>query len=132
MPLSPGWYTRIEAYGFATPRSLRRRPRQTPVESRQHPRKCVRVGVAFAPRGSLARTVGESRDVSIGGMFIETDRPAAFGSEIDLTLDLPGIRNPATVVATVRWVSPEGMGVQFGAMGARETYGITELLKTAG
>jgi type IV pilus assembly protein PilZ len=40
------------------------------------------------------------------------------GTKADLRL--PGI---------VRWAKPDGFGVQFGSLGARETHAISELLK---
>ena len=41
---------------------------------------------------------------------------------------LPGMKVETRVAGIVRWTKPEGLGIQFGAMGARETYALTELL----
>ena len=37
-------------------------------------------------------------------------------------------RAPSALPGIVRWVKPGSMGIQFGLLGARETYAITELL----
>src|SRR5262249_24909756 len=68
------------------------------------------------------------RDVGLGGMFIETTAPLPYGAAIRLYLPLPGLQAGAVIDATVRWSKADGMGVQFGTMGARETYALTLLL----
>jgi Tfp pilus assembly protein PilZ len=73
---------------------------------------------------------GRSRDISIGGMFIESDAPVAFGTELHIVLRLPNTRQDTRLPATVRWLNPGGFGVQFGLLGARETHAISELLKS--
>ena len=105
------------------------------IEKRQYARAAIDLPVYFAVKGAQAAASGIGKDISIGGIFIETDAPAPFGSEIivrvrlrtptkdDRDFDLPGI---------VRWVRSGGMGVQFGLIGALETHAITELSKSAG
>lgn len=51
-----------------------------------------------------------------------------FGAEVRLVFELPDIEGEAIISAIVRWTKPGGMGVQFGAMGARETHGLVTLL----
>ena len=43
-------------------------------------------------------------------------------------LRLPGLNDEAKVKSKVRWTETTGMGVQFGMMGARETYALTKLI----
>jgi len=63
-------------------------------------------------------------------MFINTPAPLAFGTEIVVHLTLPGHRIPLAMPAVVRWSRVgQGMGLQFGLLGARETHAITELTK---
>lgn len=80
----------------------------------------------FTTRGSLDKVPGVSKDISLGGMFVETAFPAAFGAAVLVGFTLPG-HPPLLVSGTVRWTSGSGMGVQFGLLGARETYAITEI-----
>lgn len=57
---------------------------------------------------------GSSTDVSLGGMFIETDTPRLFGERINLKFRAAGLEKPLSAPAVVRWVEPgRGMGVQF-------------------
>ncbi|MBX3225359.1 MAG: PilZ domain-containing protein [Labilithrix sp.] len=104
------------------------------IEKRRYARASIDLPVQFAVKGSTGSASGIGKDVSIGGMFIETDAPASFGAEVvvrvrlrtpsneDQDFDLPGV---------VRWVRSGGMGVQFGLLGALETHAITELGKLA-
>ena len=98
------------------------------AENRQHPRKSIKLTVSFtAPDG--ARTEAVCRDISIGGMFIETASPSSYGAEILVHLVLPGLLQGSDVRSIVRWTQKGvGMGVQFGTMGARETHALVELL----
>jgi hypothetical protein len=99
-------------------------------EKRRHPRKEFRVSVAYQlADGRPIEAV--SRDMSIGGAFIETDTPAAFASILPVDLMIPGGKPPIRVTATVRWTQRDGMGLQFGLMGVRDTHALTELLRHA-
>lgn len=97
------------------------------TDKRQHPRKAIEADVAFQI-GDGPRTEARCRDVSLGGMFIDTDAQVAYGTKVKVFLRLPGYRGEAIIDAIVRWAKPGGMGVQFGVMGARETHGLTEML----
>jgi Tfp pilus assembly protein PilZ len=73
--------------------------------------------------------IGRSKDISIGGMFIESETPVTFGTEVSILLRLPNTKGVARLPGTIRWLNPGGFGVQFGLLGARETHAISELLK---
>jgi type IV pilus assembly protein PilZ len=64
-------------------------------------------------------------------MFIETATPLPFSSELVVHVTLPGQRAQFALPAVVRWTGKDGMGVQFGLIGARETHAITQLTKAA-
>jgi type IV pilus assembly protein PilZ len=97
------------------------------VEKRQHPRKALQVPIAFDFNG--ARVEAVCTDLSIGGAFIETNHVAPFGTAVRVYLRLPALETEVTVDCTVRWTKPEGMGVQFGLMGARETHALVQTIK---
>ena len=99
-------------------------------EKRRHPRKEVRISVAFS-LGDGRRIEAVSRDMSIGGAFVETDSPAPFASTLPVDLLLPGAKQAIRVTSTVRWTQRDGMGLQFGLMGVRDTHALTELLRHA-
>ncbi len=102
------------------------------VEQRRSlPRATLNQPLAFKRKGSDEALGGVGRDISVGGMFIETETPAAFNTEIVVVTNLPGEHAPLSLPAVVRWTKPGGMGVQFGLLGARETHVITELTRNA-
>lgn len=97
-------------------------------ERRVHPRheRCVEV-LMTGPDGK--RVHGFTRDLSLGGMYIESPRSWPFGTVLEVWMALPGLPEGATVTATVRWSKEGGMGLQFGLMGARETHALVAVLK---
>jgi len=102
------------------------------IEKRRHPRASIDVPVTFTVKGSDRQSSGTGKDISIGGIYVESPDAAGFGASVIVRVrlrtatgsladfDLPGI---------VRWTRPGGMGVQFGLLGAHETHAITELTK---
>ncbi len=65
-------------------------------------------------------------DLSLSGAFVYAEPLPAFNSKIRLDMQLTA--GVVTVEATVRWNKPDGCGVQFVSLGARETFVITEYL----
>lgn len=101
------------------------------VELRRYNRAPVEVPVEFVQKGATARSPGRSKDISIGGMFIVTDQPLPFKTELVVHLSLPGHKAPFALPGVVRWTGSGGMGIQFGLLGALETHAITEVAKEA-
>jgi Tfp pilus assembly protein PilZ len=97
-------------------------------DKRVHPRVGVHTAV-WCERSESAPFQGLSKDISIGGMFIESTEILPFASEITIRVQLPGTKAELRLPAIVRWMKPTGFGVQFGALGARETHAISQLLK---
>jgi hypothetical protein len=96
-------------------------------EQRRHFRKPVDYAIEFS-HGQGARTPGICRDFSLGGMAIETTTPAPFGANVTIHIQLLGLTGASALPGIVRWTTGKSMGVQFGLLGARETYAITEML----
>jgi hypothetical protein len=97
------------------------------AEQRKHHRVPVRFEVTCIEDDASSFT-GAVRDVSIGGMFVESERKLAFGTA--LTLVLKGVAaRELRLPAVVRWSEPLGFGVQFGLLGAYATHVIVELVK---
>jgi hypothetical protein len=99
------------------------------VELRRHRRTSLDVPVEFVTKGSNERISGKARDISLGGMFIVTSTPLPFSAEIVVHVILPSQKTPLAFPGVVRWTRGDGMGVQFGLIGARETHAITELTR---
>ena len=99
------------------------------MELRRFKRSRIDRPVLFAPKDDDAFSDGVAVDISLGGMFIASDFPAAFGAEVTIHLTLDDASTELVLPAVVRWTRPDGMGVQFGLLGARETFAITELVR---
>jgi Tfp pilus assembly protein PilZ len=80
----------------------------------------------------MLRMDGIAKDLALGGMFIETETPAPLNEEIRVHLRLPDAPKEMVLTAVVRWTRRDGMGVQFGLMGAVDTHALTEFLHKAG
>jgi uncharacterized protein (TIGR02266 family) len=97
------------------------------IDLRRHQRAPLDVNVEFVGKGSNERYRGRAKDISLGGMFVETPQALAFSSELTVHITLPGQKVPFALPGVVRWTRDGGMGVQFAMLGARETHAITEL-----
>ncbi len=97
------------------------------AQKRQYERYVVALDVAFTVESE--RVQARSKDVSLGGMFVVTDRALPYGTTFELEVKLPALPQPAVIEATVRWSGPNGMGVQWGLLRARETWAIHQLTK---
>jgi c-di-GMP-binding flagellar brake protein YcgR len=105
-------------------------PDRTPARDlRRYKRAPIDLAVEFAAKGSNERLQGRGKDISLGGMFVLTDRPSPFSTEIVVYITLPGQKAPFALPCVVRWTGVDGMGVQFGLIGARETHAITQLTR---
>jgi type IV pilus assembly protein PilZ len=87
--------------------------------------------VTFTRKNTADPLSGRAKDVSVGGMFIETVYVAPFGSEVVIRMQLPQSKSELVLPGTVRWVRDGGMGIQFGNLGAKETHEITEVVRRA-
>jgi type IV pilus assembly protein PilZ len=99
-------------------------------DQRRFERAVLDVPLTFSLKGKSESFEGRARDVSVGGMFIESPTPAPFGAEIVVSVRLPGSGEIMHLPSRVRWGRGTGMGVQFGLLGAKETHAITELTRT--
>lgn len=97
-------------------------------DKRSHPRVIVDTQVSCQVSDTAAFT-GLAKDISIGGVFVESTRVLPFGTEITIALRLPGSKAELRLPGIVRWAKPHGFGIQFGSLGARETHAISELFK---
>lgn len=97
-------------------------------EKRRHPRVFATFDIACR-QADGEPFAAQSRDVSLGGMFVESTYSPPFGTKLTLDCRLPGAREQFSLPAIVRWTSDTGFGVQFGLLGARETHALTELMR---
>jgi type IV pilus assembly protein PilZ len=104
-------------------------PREVTVELRRFTRAPLERPLEFQTKNSDHRYRGLAKDISVGGMFVQTDEPAAFNAEVVVYLTLPSDTKELRLPGVVRWTRPNGMGVQFRSLGVRETHAITEIVK---
>lgn len=97
-------------------------------EKRVHARAPIDIAVACkTPEGVSAS--GVAKDISVGGVYIESEKTFEFNTQLTIHISLPGTNGELALPAVVRWSKPGGFGVQFQLLGARETHAITNLLK---
>ena len=79
-------------------------------KKRKHPRASFAAQIECKECSTLAF----AKDISVGGMFVETDQPMPVGSRINLRFNLEG-QDPITVAAAevTYQVGKLGVGVQF-------------------
>ena len=89
----------------------------------------LNVEVRCEVEGAEGPITGIGKDLSIGGMFIESASAPSFGTKMKVRLALPARNEELSLPAVVRWCSDGGFGVQFGLLGARETFAITRFAR---
>jgi type IV pilus assembly protein PilZ len=103
---------------------------RTVIELRRHSRVPLDTEVVFVAKGGTEHLAGMAKDISVGGMFVVAERGLAFGAEVVVHLTLPDQVEEIALPGVVRWQRPDGMGIQFGLLGARETHAITEYVSS--
>lgn len=74
--------------------------------------------------------VATGTNVSLGGMYVTTELEVAYGTLGKLTFRVPALKEDAIVDVTVRWVTPGGLGLQFGSLRAIEVWALNQYFKT--
>lgn len=98
-------------------------------DKRSHPRVPL-IGDVTCEVNGAASILGRAKDISVGGMYIESETKVSFGTEVSIVLRLPNTKANAKLPGIIRWIKPGGFGVQFGLLGAQQTHAISELLKS--
>jgi len=80
------------------------------TEKRKHPRKRMLRYVDCS--GHHCKFSDFMRNISAGGLFIETKTPVFIDQELTMTFTLPDVENPFNVTGKVVWANPKGIGVK--------------------
>jgi hypothetical protein len=102
------------------------------IEKREHVRAPINIPVTFTVQGSDRPIAGTGRDISIGGIHVQTEEAASFGATVVVRVSLrtaQGTFADFNLPGVVRWVRGNDMGIQFAMLGVRETHAITELTR---
>jgi len=97
-------------------------------EKRSHIRVPLSVPAQCEPRGGQPFPA-MTKDISIGGTFLESEVTLGFNTEVVIVLRLPGAKQDSRLPGVVRWTAPGGFGVQFGMLGVMETHLISQLMR---
>lgn len=100
------------------------------TDLRRHSRTPFDCPIVYRVAGSNDDHHGQSRDLSLGGMYVVTpEPPPAFGSTVTVRFLVPGTNVELSLQALVRWSGDGGMGLQFGSLSVRDTHHITNLTR---
>jgi hypothetical protein len=98
-------------------------------DKRLHPRVPIDVTFTCERAGASSFSV-HAKDISVGGMYLDSEELPPFGTPVTMVGRLPGAKKDSRLPAVVRWTKAGGFGVQFGLLGALETHLLTELMKS--
>lgn len=94
-------------------------------KARAHHRVQCRLDVSMTHDGR--EYTGTAVNLGVGGMYVEGAELPPFNATLQVRLRLPGMDADTAIEGTVRWVRPEGVGVQFGSLRARDVWAINKL-----
>jgi len=80
------------------------------TEKRKHPRKRMLRCVGCS--GHRCKFSDFMRNISAGGLFIETKTPVYIDQELAMNFTLPDVGEPFNVTGKVVWANPKGIGVK--------------------
>jgi uncharacterized protein (TIGR02266 family) len=83
----------------------------TEPSMRENPRKSCLINANYRIKGNNFRSY--ILDISIGGVFIETDQRIPAGETIVLNFTLPNLSQPFSMTGKIAWSGPQGFGVRF-------------------
>jgi Tfp pilus assembly protein PilZ len=80
------------------------------TEKRKHPRRRILRYVDCS--GYHCKFSDFMRNISAGGLFIETKTPVYIDQELAMNFTLPDVGEPFNVTGKVVWANPKGIGVK--------------------
>jgi len=84
---------------------------RTDIEKRELPRRSSALVVTYTD--ACRRYEDLARDISAGGLFIETRERFVVGDQIGIAFRLPDVSAPIRLSGKIVRISPTGIGVQF-------------------
>lgn len=88
-----------------------------------------RVPIDFSHEGTSYS--GHTRNISLGGVFIETEQTLPFGARVTMKFRIPTQAEPIDVEGQVRWLEMDegrlrGLGVRFEGLRARDVWALNK------
>ncbi|MCG8422748.1 MAG: response regulator [Proteobacteria bacterium] len=102
-------------------------------DRRQHERSPVTLVVDYDGADDLV--IDYTENLSCGGVFLNTTRQFAVGTQVHLVLSFPGLLKPINITGTVRWTrnhsgGERGVGVEFDqGEGRRSLHDVVERVR---
>ncbi len=84
---------------------------ETETSMREHVRKPCLIKANYTVQGRDFKSY--ILDISIGGVFIETNAKVQIGQRVVLNFSLPSHAHPFMMTGTAAWSGPRGFGVRF-------------------
>ena len=84
---------------------------ETESSMRENPRKACLLNANYSAKDRIFRS--SILDISIGGVFIETNAKLPIGEKLHLKFSLPNHSQPFTFSGKIVWNNPKGFGVKF-------------------
>ena len=100
----------------------------TEPSMRENPRKSCLINANYRIQGSSFRSY--ILDISIGGVFIETNERVPVGETITLKFTLPSLSQPFTMSGKIAWSGPQGFGVKFDSIPGTQGSAIRSYVET--
>ncbi len=97
------------------------------IDQRSHARFAITLEITLIFAGERYRA--QTRDVSLGGMFVYTDAKLPFKADLLVELTLPALKEQSTFEATLRWHESGGVGLSFKSLRAREVWALNQMFK---
>jgi uncharacterized protein (TIGR02266 family) len=103
------------------------------VEHRRSDRRYERrVPIDFAHEGTSHAAY--TRNISLGGVFIDTEQTLPFGAKVILKFKVPTQSEPIEVDGQVRWLEMDdgrlrGIGVRFEGLRARDVWALNKFFE---
>ena len=91
-----------------------------------------RVAISLKHEGESFSTF--TRNISLGGVFIDCDRALPFGARVALDFRIPTQSEPVIVDGQVRWLEMEeghvrGIGIRFEGLRARDVWALNKFFE---
>jgi len=105
------------------------------VEHRRADRRYERrVAIEIVNDGARASAV--TRNISLGGVFVEIDQALPLGAKVALSFRVPTQPEPIEVAGQVRWMETEegrmrGVGIRFEGLRARDVWALNKFFESA-
>jgi len=87
------------------------------IEKRRVPRTLIKIKIDYESEG--AYLYNYSRDLSEGGIFIQTSNPLKIGDRLTLNFILPEVLEKIEATGEVTWINPPGAEDLLPGMGVR-------------